>query len=121
MNKIFLKLGFRKQDEMETTIALKSIKLAWAYTVAFLICWALYCSYRTRTFGEELNRTPLFLLITQNLILATSQFIYKCNLTKVDSDDNDENINNNNNNLYVVLFGVIFLAIITFGIFTLLI
>lgn len=120
MNKIFSKLGFRKQDEMEITISLKSIKLAWIYTVVFLICWVLYCNYKTKTFGEELNLIPLFLLITQNLVLVASQLVYKRNLTKGnDNDDNNNrNRNNNSNNLYVVLFGVIFLAIITLGTFT---
>lgn len=32
MKKLLSKVGFHKQDEMEATIYLKSVKLAWGYT-----------------------------------------------------------------------------------------
>lgn len=33
---------FRKMDEMEREISLKSINIAWFYTVIFLFAWAIY-------------------------------------------------------------------------------
>lgn len=35
---------FRKMDEMEKEISLKSIKIAWSYTVIFLFVWSI-CEY----------------------------------------------------------------------------
>lgn len=65
-------LGFKKMDEMEMSIALKSIKIAWAYTVIFLFVWSIYEYYKTGVWG-----LAFFLLITQNLIFMGTQFILK--------------------------------------------
>lgn len=62
----------RKMDEMEMQISLKSIKIAWAYTIAFLFIWVMYDYVTTGKSG-----LAFFLFITQNLILIISQFILK--------------------------------------------
>ena len=73
MKKIFSKLGFKMADEMEKSIQLKSIRFAWIYTFLFLIACSLYESYKAYCFKEPLNTIPLFLLISQNLVLIFSQ------------------------------------------------
>ncbi|MBE6064433.1 hypothetical protein [Clostridium cochlearium] len=62
----------RKMDEMEMYISLKSIKIAWFYTIVFLFIWSVYEYITTSKFGLS-----FFLFITQNLILTVSQFILK--------------------------------------------
>ncbi|WP_125152461.1 hypothetical protein [Clostridium rectalis] len=62
----------RKMDEMEMYISLKSIKIAWFYTIAFLFIWLVYEHVTKSKFG-----LPFFLFITQNVILIISQFIIK--------------------------------------------
>ncbi len=64
--------GMRKMDEMEMLIALKSARIAWAYTVVFLFIWVVSDYLTTRMFGWA-----FFLLITQNLVLLISQLILK--------------------------------------------
>lgn len=68
--------GFRKMDEMEMHIALKSVRIAWAYTVVFLFIWTVYEYATTSKFGLS-----FFLLISQNFILMTSQLILKHRMT----------------------------------------
>lgn len=63
---------FRKMDEMEREISLKSVKFAWFYTVIFLFVWSIYQYLNSSEFG-----VPFFLLITQNLVLLATQFIFK--------------------------------------------
>lgn len=65
--------GFRKMDEMEKYISLKSLKITYAYTIIFLFIWVVieYISKRTT------SSTAFFLLITQNLILIFSQAYFK--------------------------------------------
>lgn len=63
---------FRKMDEMEREISLKSIKIAWFYTVMFLFALATYEYLNSSEWG-----VPFFLLITQNLVLLSAQFIFK--------------------------------------------
>lgn len=70
-------LGFKKMDEMETEITLKSIKIAWAYTVVFLFIWSVYEYITNRAWG-----TAFFLLITQNLIFLGVSTILKRRMQK---------------------------------------
>lgn len=65
--------GFRKMDEMEKHISLKSLKIAYAYTIIFLFIWVVieYISSRT------MSSIAFFLLITQNLVLIFSQAYFK--------------------------------------------
>lgn len=62
----------KKMDEMEMQISLKSIKIAWFYTVVFLLIWSLYDYFTKSEYGLS-----FFLLITQNLIYLITQFIIK--------------------------------------------
>lgn len=67
----------RKMDEMELSISLKSIKLAYTYAILFLSVWVIYEYIRKKTFG-----LAFFLLVTQNLILIGSQYFLKWKLGK---------------------------------------
>ena len=64
--------GFKKMDEMEQYIALKSLKIAYVFTVIFLFIWAVIDMK-----NNKVNSTALFLLVVQNLILIFSQFYFK--------------------------------------------
>jgi hypothetical protein len=64
--------GFKKMDEMEQYIALKSLKIAYVFTVIFLFIWAVIDMK-----NNKVNSTALFLLVVQNLILIFSQIYFK--------------------------------------------
>ena len=64
----------RKMDEMEMAITLKAIRLAWLYTVVFLFIWIIYDYIKVGSFNEN---PAFFLLITQNIILLSSQLYLK--------------------------------------------
>lgn len=61
-----------RADEMEMYINLRSIRIAWAYTVLFLLVWSVYVMVK---FGEL--GWPFLLMISQNLIIFISQAIYR--------------------------------------------
>lgn len=42
---------FRKMDEMEREISLKSVRVAWFYTVIFLFVWGIYQYLNTSKWG----------------------------------------------------------------------
>lgn len=63
---------FKKADEMEMHIILKSVRIAWAYSVLFLLAWAVYEFIQTRRLG-----LPFILLCSQNAVLILSQLIIK--------------------------------------------
>jgi hypothetical protein len=88
MKKLFMALGFKKADEMEKSIQLKSIRLAWVFTVAVLFVWCLYESLAARADNERLNYLPLILLVSQNLILCLSQLFYRARMT--DGEDEEK-------------------------------
>ncbi len=69
----------RKMDEMEMAISLKAIRLAWFYTVVFLFIWVLYDFLKTKSLNEG---PAFFLLITQNIILLSSQLYLKRKMGK---------------------------------------
>ena len=64
--------GFRKMDEMEQFISLKSLKIAYAFTIAFLFVWVILDKI-----NKETQSIAFFLLITQNLVLMISQAYFK--------------------------------------------
>lgn len=64
--------GFRKMDEMEQFISFKSLKVAYAFTIAFLFIWVILDKI-----NKETSSTAFFLLITQNLVLMISQAYFK--------------------------------------------
>lgn len=65
-----------RADEMEMYINLKSIRIAWAYTVLVLLVWSVYEMVK---FGEL--GWPFYLMITQNLIIFVSKEIIRRKLT----------------------------------------
>lgn len=91
MKKIFSKLGFRKMDEMEKNIALRSQRIALAYALIVLIFWSLYESYQVYTYQTKLNILPCFLLVSTCWVLIISQAIFKKQATKDDEDYQKEN------------------------------
>ncbi|HAK43215.1 MAG TPA: hypothetical protein DCM59_11580 [Clostridium sp.] len=64
--------GFRKMDEMEQFISLKSLKVAYAFTIAFLFIWVILDKI-----NKETPSIAFFLLITQNLVLMISQAYFR--------------------------------------------
>ncbi len=69
----------RKMDEMEMAISLKAIRLAWLYTVVFLLIWIVYDFIKVGSFSEN---PAFFLLTTQNIILLSSQLYLKRKMSK---------------------------------------
>ncbi len=67
----------RKMDEMEMSISLKAIKIAYAYTILFLAVWMIYDFVETGSTG-----LPFILLISQNMILLSTQLFLKWKLGK---------------------------------------
>ena len=53
----------KKADEMEMYITLKSIKIAWLFTVIYLLIWSTYDTVKTSQLG-----LPIILLISQNMV-----------------------------------------------------
>ncbi len=69
----------RKMDEMEMAISLKAVRFAWFYTVVFLFIWVLYDFIK----HGKIKENPAFLLlITQNIVLITSQLYLKNKMVK---------------------------------------
>ena len=81
MKKLFEALGFRKPDEMEKSIQLKSIRLAWVFTVIFLFAWCFYEICAARVNQESLNFLPLVLLVSQNFVLFLAQLFFRARMT----------------------------------------
>ena len=81
MNRFFQKLGFRRMDEMEMEISLKSFRWASLYSACALM--ALTC-YEKITTGEI--GWAWFILITQYLVFWISRTV----LTRKMSGDDDE-------------------------------
>lgn len=69
----------KKMNEMEMIISLKAIKVAWFYTVVFLFVWITYDFIKDGSFN---NNLAFLLLITQNIILLSTQLYLKRKLTK---------------------------------------
>ncbi len=67
----------RKMDEMEMSISLKAIKFAYAYTILFLAVWVVFDFVENGTVG-----LPCMLLISQNLILLSTQYFLLWKLGK---------------------------------------
>ena len=53
---------FKRADEMEMQIILKSVRIAWAYSALFLLVWAVYEFVQTQRLGlpfMQPKRCPL--------------------------------------------------------------
>lgn len=81
MKKLLKSLGFAKADEMQKSIYLKSIKLAWVYTVAVLLVWALADNYQAKRLNQSGNTLIVWLLVSQNMVLIISQLFYQYRMT----------------------------------------
>lgn len=66
-------------DEMEIAISLKAVRLAWVYTIVFLVVWVVYDFIKVGSFNEN---PAFFLLITQNIILLSTQLFLKRKMGK---------------------------------------
>jgi len=53
----------KKADEMEMYITLKSVRIAWVFTVIYLLIWSAYDFIRTSQLG-----LPVLLLLTQEMV-----------------------------------------------------
>lgn len=62
----------KKADEMENYITIKSLRMAYIFTVIVLIIWVVYDYISIK----QLN-LPFYLLVTQNVIFFTTQLIYR--------------------------------------------
>ena len=69
----------RKMDEMEMAISLKAVRLAWFYTVVFLFVWCTHDFIKAGSFG---GNPAFFLLVSQNIILLSSQLYLKRKMGK---------------------------------------
>lgn len=103
MIKLFKALGFRKSDEMDVSIQLKSIRISWAFGIICLAVWSLYESYIAHTNNVSVNLIPSALLISQSLILVLSQLILHKHMGKGGDEKNPATGQ---------LFGVILIAIV---------
>ncbi len=57
---------------MEAAITLKSIKISWIYTSAFLVIWCIYQYVKHSEFG-----VPFILFLTQNIVMYISVLILR--------------------------------------------
>ena len=76
MKKMLEAIGFRKSDEMEKSIQLKSMRLACVYTTSFLLIWSLYGIY-----SGSGNVIPFILFLSQSLIIVLSQLFFRSRMT----------------------------------------
>lgn len=78
MKKLFKKLGFRKMDEMEKEIAIKSQRNALIVVISALFVWSIIESIKIYQLkSDELNHLPSMLLVITVLVEIVSQLIYK--------------------------------------------
>lgn len=70
--------GLRKMDEMEMSINLKAVRLAWAYSALFLLVWILYDWFTAGSY----NGIAFILMISQLIIYWSVQLVLKWKLGK---------------------------------------
>lgn len=69
--------SLKKMDEMEMHINLKSIRIAYGYTIIFLAVWVFYDWIQ-----NDVRGLPFFLFITQNLVLLGVSSFLKWKMNK---------------------------------------
>jgi hypothetical protein len=89
MKKVFSFLGLKKPDEMEKSVHLKSIRLAWVYTVIFLVVWGLVESQTAKINQVSVNTLPIILLITQNFVLIFAQLFFRFRMTRGGNEEKE--------------------------------
>ncbi|MBN7771797.1 hypothetical protein [Clostridium aminobutyricum] len=107
MKSFFAKLGFRKMDEMEMSIALKAQRNALIYVLLALTIWSLYESFKVYTQHISFNSVPSFLLVTTSFVLILSQLVLQKRVVKGDDEYKDPT-----SILKIIVIGVIVAAII---------
>ncbi len=70
--------GFRKMDEMEMSINLNAIRIAWIYSNVFLFVWVIYEWIKMHLF----NSIPFILMSSQMVIYWSVQLYLKWKLGK---------------------------------------
>ena len=86
MKRLLHAMGFRRADEMEKSIQLKSMRWAWAYTTLFLLVWVFY----NLLIAETVSLLPVMLFITQQLVLSLAQLIYRARMSGGGDDEEAE-------------------------------
>lgn len=86
MKNFFSKIGLRKMDEMDKSIAMKSQRIALVYVVGVLVVWSLYESYKVYAYNTRINMAPSFLLVSTSLVLIFSQWVLQRQAVKDDSE-----------------------------------
>lgn len=66
----------RKMDEMEMSINLRAVRLAWAYSALFLLVWILY-DWLT---AGEYNGIAFILMVSQEIVYWSVQIFLKWKL-----------------------------------------
>ena len=66
----------KKADEMEMYITLKSVKVAWLFTVTYLLIWSIYDTMKTSQLG-----LPIILLISQNIVFYACLLYFRYRIT----------------------------------------
>lgn len=70
--------GFRKMDEMEISINLKAVKIAWAYSALFLLVWVGFDWIKMGSF----NSIAFILMTSQSVIYWAVPLFLKWKLGK---------------------------------------
>jgi len=70
--------GFRKSDEMEMSINMKAVRLAWAYSSIFLLVWIMY----DWLMGSTFNGLAFILLSSQLAVYWGVQIVLKWKMGK---------------------------------------
>ncbi|MGI6072958.1 MAG: hypothetical protein ACOX75_08170 [Lachnospiraceae bacterium] len=69
---------FRKMDEMEMSIAIRAVRVAWIYAIIFLFVWIWYDWIKAGIF----QWLPLSLMVSQLLVFWVVQLFLKWKLGK---------------------------------------
>jgi hypothetical protein len=114
MKKLFELFGIRKQDEMEKSIRLKSIQLAWMFTVIFLVAWGLYEGYTARINHESVNFLPLTLLVSQNFVLIFAQLFFRARMAKGGGEEKESLLGKIVPIIAVIGIAAVILSVVTY-------
>lgn len=76
MKRFWEKLGFRKMDEMEQSIALRAQAYSFRFLAILLFLWSIYESWVVRPNGGSLDQRPSLLLVVSCLLqIAIQQWL----------------------------------------------
>lgn len=87
MKKLFSRLGFRKMDEMELTIALRAKSHAQMFTITALATWMIYdIIMLAADYDYQVNLLPLLILLISLAIESWSRIILNHRATAGDEE-----------------------------------